>query len=594
MKEKNKKMIVIVTSLLLVVGVSLAYFTASVLLGGDGTSVTGSTTTIQDSTLIVEGTLEFNDLDIYPGHQSISSIKVTATGNNELIPYNLIWKGTNTLNTPLNYTVYKTSSSIEVSSSCEKKSEVMGGAKIYYEECTISNLESLGSHITEGTITTSEAETRVELIGDEFITSTQNGTSWYYYVILEYPNLEESQNIDMGGTFNGEITIEESDAEPDINIIAAYIEQEDGSYEQVSDIPQSGYILDTERSTCSNGAIPSWTNGGLFVSDLTKSGTSCYLYFKTSVKDFLLKNYSTILSRNDFSATVTETTTGTIYKSLNSSQYDNDGEVYYFAGNPTDNWVQFGGFYWRIIRINGDGSIRLIYSGDSLSGPVTNGEATQIGTSAFNGLINNNMYVGYMYENNQVHGFTTSSTIKMELDNWYEENLQSYADKISIEAGFCGDREPSTSSDNSNGNGGIGEIWTHYGAYIRLVNGKNPTFKCQNDSDLYTVTNSSHGNHALAYPIGLITADDIAFAGGVVRTSNGYYYLNVNSLYWTISPWFYYGANGSTVFNVNSEGSLVGSMSNASTLAIRPVINLRNDVELTGSGISTDPYVVVS
>ena len=594
MKEKNKKMIVIVTSLLLVVGVSLAYFTASVLLGGDGTSVTGSTTTIQDSTLIVEGTLEFNDLDIYPGHQSISSIKVTATGNNELIPYNLIWKGTNTLNTPLNYTVYKTSSSIEVSSSCEKKSEVMGGAKIYYEECTISNLESLGSHITEGTITTSEEETTIELIGDEFITSTQNGTSWYYYVILEYPNLEESQNIDMGGTFNGEITIEESDAEPDINIIAAYIEQEDGSYEQVDDIPQSGYTLNTEKSTCSNGAIPSWTNGGLFVSDLTKSGTSCYLYFKTSVKDFLLKNYSTILSRNDFSATVTETTTGTIYKSLNSSQYDNDGEVYYFAGNPTDNWVQFGGFYWRIIRINGDGSIRLIYSGDSLSGPVTNGEATQIGTSAFNGLINNNMYVGYMYENNQVHGFTTSSTIKMELDNWYEENLQSYADKISIEAGFCGDREPSTSSDNSNGNGGIGEIWTHYGAYIRLVNGKNPTFKCQNDSDLYTVTNSSHGNHALAYPIGLITADDIAFAGGVVRTSNGYYYLNVNSLYWTISPWFYYGANGSTVFNVNSEGSLVGSMSNASTLAIRPVINLRNDVELTGSGISTDPYVVVS
>ena len=299
-----------------------------------------------------------------------------------------------------------------------------------------------------------------------------------------------------------------------------------------------------------------------------------------------------MLTRNDFSTTVTNTTTGTIYKSLDDSQYDNDGEVYYFAGNPTDNWVQFGGFYWRIIRINGDGSIRLIYSGDSLSGPVTNGEATQIGTSAFNGLINNNMYVGYMYENNQVHGFTTSSTIKMELDNWYEENLQSYADKISIEAGFCGDREPSTSSDNSNGNGGIGEIWTHYGAYIRLVNGKNPTFKCQNDSDLYTVTNSSHGNHALAYPIGLITADDIAFAGGVVRTSNGYYYLNVNSLYWTISPWFYYGANGSTVFNVNSEGSLVGSMSNASTLAIRPVINLSSDVTITGSGTSTDPYIV--
>lgn len=75
MREKNKKMIIIITSLLLVVGVSLAYFTASVLLGGDGASVTGSTTTIQDSTLIVEGTLEFNDLDIYPGHESVSRLE---------------------------------------------------------------------------------------------------------------------------------------------------------------------------------------------------------------------------------------------------------------------------------------------------------------------------------------------------------------------------------------------------------------------------------------------------------------------------------------------------------------------------------------
>ena len=137
--EKNKKMIIVVVSLLLVVGVSLAYFTASVLLGGDGASITGSTTTIQDSTLVVEGTLEFNDLDIYPGHESVSSIRVTATGNNELIPYNVIWKGTNTLNTPLNYTVYKTSSEIEVSASCIDKTGVVDGAKIYYI-CIMGNI----------------------------------------------------------------------------------------------------------------------------------------------------------------------------------------------------------------------------------------------------------------------------------------------------------------------------------------------------------------------------------------------------------------------------------------------------------------------
>ena len=277
MKEKNKKMIIIVTSLLLVVGVSLAYFTASVLLGGDGTSVTGSTTTIQDSTLIVEGTLEFNDLDIYPGHESVSSIKVTATGNNELIPYNVIWKGTNTLNTPLNYTVYKTSNEIEVNTSCEKKSEVMGGAKIYYEECTITNIESLGSPITEGVITTSEAETRVELIGDEFINSSPTGEEVYYYVILEYPNLEESQNIDMGGTFNGEITIEESDAEPDLNLVAVMVEKDDEDYvyDYSDTVPASGYVFDTNRSSCQvNGAEASgvnmiYENGELTVDGLT-------------------------------------------------------------------------------------------------------------------------------------------------------------------------------------------------------------------------------------------------------------------------------------------------------------------------------------
>ena len=115
---KNKKMLVIVGSLLLVVGVSLAYFVAGIILGGEGAKVSGTTATLNDAELHVEGTLEFNDLDVYPGHKTISSIKLTATGDNILVPYNLIWEGTNTINTPLNYTVYKTSSSIDVSVSC--------------------------------------------------------------------------------------------------------------------------------------------------------------------------------------------------------------------------------------------------------------------------------------------------------------------------------------------------------------------------------------------------------------------------------------------------------------------------------------------
>ena len=247
----------------------------------------------------------------------------------------------------------------------------------------------------------------------------------------------------------------------------------------------AGYVLDTERSICTNNTTPVWEDDRLYLDNLQNRGTSCYLYFKIyepTAKDTILSHYDTVLTRNDFSQTVTEITTGTIYKSLDETQYDNDGEVYYFAGNPTDNWVEFGGYWWRIIRINGNGSIRLIYSGSSTSGPVTTGEETQIGTSAFNTNYNDNMYVGYMYQSNQVHGLTSSSTIKEKLDQWYQNNLISVSDKIDGNAGFCGDREPSTDLSTSNGQGGTGTTNTYYGAYIRLLNSnKQPTFECTNN-----------------------------------------------------------------------------------------------------------------
>ena len=588
MKNKNKKLTIVVASLLVVIGISFAYFAASNFFGGSGSSVSATTATLQGSELKVEGTLEFNDLDIYPGHESVSSIKVTATGDNELIPYNVIWEGTNTLNTPLNYTIYKTSSEIDVSASCEKQKGVIDGAMMYYEECKISNIDSLGTQVSSGTINTNE--TKVTLITDEFITSTSTGEEIYYYVILEYPNLEEAQNSDIGGTFTGKVTVELSDAEPDIKIIAAYVKQEDGTYKETSDIPQSGYILNTEKSVCSDGASVRWdtTNNDLITSNLTKSGTSCYLYFDEQilVRDILLANYSTQLTRNDFSVTVTDTTTGTIYYADTSK-----GKTYYFAGNPTDNWVRFAGFYWRIIRINEDGTIRMIYQGTSTN--IT-GTGTQIGTSVFNSSYNDNMYVGYMYTSGQVHGLENSGTIKVLLDNWYQDNLESYVSSIDGNAGFCGDREPSTSSLTNNGSGGTGTTYTYYGAYIRLITNKAPTFECENDRDLYTTIESGGGNGALDYPIGLISVDEVAYAGGVHNKLNQSFYLYTNQYYWTMSP-YTYGSDGHStrtrvfyVYPNSYQGDYVGGI-----YGVRPVINLKADVQLTGTGTATDPYVVV-
>ena len=298
--------------------------------------------------------------------------------------------------------------------------------------------------------------------------------------------------------------------------------------------------------------------------------------------EYILSHYDTILTRNDFSETVENTTTGTIYKSLDESQYDEDGEVYYFAGAPTDNWVSFAGFYWRIIRINGDGSIRLIYNGTDTT---QTGESTMIdGSQSFNSSYDRSQYVGYMYRSgHQQHGNTDNSVVKTVLDNWYNNNLKSYEEFISIEAGFCGDREVANGYEWSTTGS------THnYAGYERLVTNKTPMLKCGNNADLYTIGGSSKGNHALTNPIGLITADEVAMAGGVYGNVNNNYYLYNGEYYWTMTPSKYPDAN---VFYVWSNGSF--SHANvASMYGVRPVINLAHDVEITGSGTSSDPFVV--
>ena len=382
----------------------------------------------------------------------------------------------------------------------------------------------------------------------------------------------------VNGTINYELS--------DLNLIGVYIQGDDG-YTKSDTIPESGYVLNEEESYCTvNGEEdPSISikydadTKTLNVSPMTTKGTKCYLYFdeeKALLNETVLANATSKLTRSSFTSTVTNTTTGTIYYADTSK-----GRTYYFAGNPTDNWVSFGGFYWRIIRINEDGTIRMIYQGTSAN---TTGSNTQISFSVFNSSSNNNMYVGYMYQSNQVHGLTSSSTIKGILDGWYQNNLTSVADKIDGNAGFCGDRTPYSGT-------GLGTTATNYAAYNRLVNSKNPTFECQNESDLYTTSGSSQGNKALTYPIGLITADEVAYAGGVVGNSNSSYYLYTNQYCWTMSP-SNFGSGNAYVFYVNLDGNLYRDWVSI-TNGVRPVINLKANVTISsGDGTSSDPYVI--
>ncbi len=373
---------------------------------------------------------------------------------------------------------------------------------------------------------------------------------------------------------------------PDLNLVSMYIE-DNGTYKGTETVPQSGYNLNSDKSYCAvngnknNSITILYSNSQVTIGNLTQKGTKCYLYFdvkqytcKGIACETIMTNMNTWKTRSNFSTNVTDTTTGVIYKSLDANQYDDNGETYYFAGAPTDNWVKFGGFYWRIIRINGDGTIRLIYQGTAAN---TTGTETQIGKSAFNSIYSNNMYVGYMYTSGEVHGRGTDSTIKGVLDNWYNSNLSGYASKIATGEGaiFCNDRQPSTDSSSMNGNGGAGMTKTYYAAKNRLEINRAPTFKCANTSDRFTT------------PVGLITADEAVYAGN--WAGNTGYYLYTGQVYWTLSP-YHFSGDCAGVFGLNDG---LGYINVDTYHGVRPVINLKSDTIFSrGNGTSSNPYIV--
>ena len=180
-------------------------------------------------------------------------------------------------------------------------------------------------------------------------------------------------------------------------------------------------------------------------------------------------------------------------------------------------------------------------------------------------------------------------TIKEVLDNWYQTNIinKGYESKVSIEAGFCGDR-------TSYSGNGIGTAATDYTVYNRLIMNKLPILKCSNNNDLYTISLSSKGNKVLTNPIGLITADEVSMAGGVYGQTNQSYYLYNNQYYWTMSPYSADSDSWASVFSVNSSDRL-GDGDVRLLRGVRPVINLANNVTISsGNGSVSNPYVISS
>ena len=274
------------------------------------------------------------------------------------------------------------------------------------------------------------------------------------------------------------------------------------------------------------------------------------------------------------------------------SAQDNYGTSYYFRGAVTNNYVEFAGYYWRIIRINGNGSIRMIYDGTSAH---SNGESSsdrQIGTSVFNSSFDDNAYVGYMYGQTRAssysatHANTNNSTIKTTVDNWYKTNIQDagYSDKVA-DVIYCNDRQIDTTYQTALG---YGTNQTAYMARYRLYTNKSPVLTCTNKNDRFTVNDTTLGNGALTYPVGLITADEVAMGGGVYGSSNRSYYLYTGNYYWPMSP-FYFDGSFAVEFRVSSIGNIYHSGVDY-PYGVRPVLSLKSDISVTGSGTQSDPW----
>ena len=285
---------------------------------------------------------------------------------------------------------------------------------------------------------------------------------------------------------------------------------------------------------------------------------------------------------------------------------DDYGDSYYFRGakEHVKNNLIFAEHQWKIVRINGDESIRIIYNGKCPNNACEIndvGVATQIEKTPFNVEYTDNKYVGYMYGGEpgvpstsyeQAHSNDTSSTIKEKLEMWYSLNiLERQYESYIYDSLFCNDRQLEEDVGGLETGPGYGNFNTNYAARYRLTDNKNPDLKCARKIDRFTFDDTIIGNGDLTYPIGLISPDEASLAGLVFPEITYSNYLYTGEYYWTIgarsfSSGFAFG------WGVHSTGDLNGNGVRQDFYGMRSVVNLKPNTKVTGTGTLNDPYVV--
>ena len=447
-----------------------------------------------------------------------------------------------------------------------------GATNAGLKEFTLSGTSDKGNSFSEIDVSGSSAVTLIS--GIKISTDTNILEKWSF--TAKYYNLDVIQDNVVGKTFKGNIKV--------ANTNCSFNEQS---------IPSGDYVL------------------------LKSTGASSVAEAKSQIESKTKPDFSTVTTASD--------------KGMYSAQ-DDLGTSYYFRGAVDNNWVKYGKYikdmyncnngtisntdtrnsctkiassgddiYWRIIRINGDNSIRMIYSG--VTSPIESTKVikttdTSLGYSEFNAEYNSAEYVGYMYTIGEQHGTSQSSDIKTYLEDWYANytDLNKTGTKI-IDQIYCNDRTASTSDvAYSKTNYTTLTSWNstgtnyYYGANGRVFNNPvSPDYKCPVASDKFTTT-TAKGNGKLSYPVGLITADEITFAGLPAGRANNSFYLYTRDYYWAGSPYDFFGSS-SIEFRVGGGGDL-GSNDVYYVRGVRPVVSLSSKVKLSGNGTYNDVYVV--
>ena len=387
--------------------------------------------------------------------------------------------------------------------------------------------------------------------------------------------------IDFGDGYSVSLTATNGTVSPS-NITVGY-----GGSASFTVTPNSGYILEIDSHAC-GGTL----SGNTYTISNVTSAKSCSITFKkATLYAKLLADKTARPDRGSFSSVLTTDNTKTLYTGT-----ENGITVYYFAGNATDNWVKFGknasnqDLYWRIIRTNSDGGVRLLYHGTS-----TTATDAYISESAFNSSFDNIAYVSYMYGSlGSIPGArenTNNSTIKTAIDKWYKDNLNTnYGKYISTTAVYCNDRTYTVSGSD-----------TLFGARTRLYTNKTPTYDCAATEDKFTV-DSSTGNGKLTYPIALMTADEVSYAGGLwIKNAPTWYYYNSakgsstgSTCWWLLSP-SYWNGSSAIVFRVlgSSDPGYLINNNVYFTYVVRPALSLKSCVKYSsGDGTASDPYTI--